>query len=427
MGRRIGNKFTVLSLFSGCGGMDLGFEGDFAVARQCVNLNIHRDWCSRTNALDHRLVQLKKTAFTTVFANDILRPAQNVWTNYFSGRGIDPDVFRLGSVVDLVKRHREGTTGVFPQNVDVVTGGFPCQDFSVAGKRLGFNSDKSHDGGKIIGGSVPGIESRGQLYSWMKEVISITEPNVFIAENVKGLVNLADVKRIIENDFRSINGDGYLVVEARTLNAAEYGVPQNRERVIFFGFKKSALTDEAARALSSEEIPEDYDPYPVKTHALPNAEKRNSLLVPAATVGSVLEGLKEPEVSDDLSQQKMSRAKYMGNHCQGQTEVDLDGLSPTIRSEHHGNIEFRRLSVEHGGRYIDELSSGMPERRLTVRECALIQTFPHDYDFVIDKGDRKVSASEAYKLVGNAVPPLLAYHIAMRLQENWKKYFGGEK
>ena len=99
--------------------------------------------------------------------------------------------------------------------------------------------------------------------------------------------------------------------------------------------------------------------------------------------------------------------------------------SPTIRSEHHGNIEYRRLSAEHGGKNANELEKGMAERRLTIRECARIQTFPDDYKFVLPAvgGEKSVSASDAYKLIGNAVPPLLAYHIAKRLEDNWDKYF----
>ena len=118
----------------------------------------------------------------------------------------------------------------------------------------------------------------------------------------------------------------------------------------------------------------------------------------------------------------------MGKHCQGQNEIKLDGIGPTIRSEHHGNIEFRRLSTEHGGIYMDELNTGKKERRLTIRECARIQTFPDDYEFVFRNNltNNSVSASEAYKLIGNAVPPLLGFHIAKRIETLWETYFGGE-
>ncbi len=118
----------------------------------------------------------------------------------------------------------------------------------------------------------------------------------------------------------------------------------------------------------------------------------------------------------------------MGKHCQGQSEINLNGVGPTIRSEHHGNIEYRRLSLEHGGTHKEELAKGLKERRLTIRECARIQTFPDDYEFILPSigNNKSVSASDAYKLIGNAVPPLLGFHIAMRLQENWELYFGSK-
>ena len=67
----------------------------------------------------------------------------------------------------------------------------------------------------------------------------------------------------------------------------------------------------------------------------------------------------------------------------------------------------------------------MKERRLTIRECARIQTFPDDYNFIQEgkNGYKNVSASDAYKLIGNAVPPLMAFHIAMRIQSLWNIYF----
>lgn len=420
---------NVLSLFSGCGGMDLGFEGGFQVITDSINQNINYHWI--TKKIDENWSILKQTRFKTVFANDIREDAQLAWRTYFGKRNISPNIYYLESIVDIVKKYRNVGDNLFPDNIDIVTGGFPCQDFSVAGKRQGFNSQKSHTGSSadIV---EPSVESRGQLYMWMREVVSITRPKVFVAENVKGLVNLGDVKEIIENDFRNIGENGYIVIPAKVLHSAEYGVPQSRERVIFYGFRRDALTEEALVELSRENISEVYDPYPIKTHFLPSITRSidDANKLPFVNVKKALVGLEEPENSEDLAQMSYSKAKYMGKHCQGQTEVNLDGISPTIRSEHHGNIEFRRLSLENGGRNVDELSQGLKERRLTVRECARLQTFPDDYEFVWranKKNNKKgLSASSAYKIIGNAVPPILGYHIAKRLEDNWSLYFKSE-
>lgn len=404
---------NVLSLFSGCGGMDIGFEGGFTCLRKSINEIMHPDWVVGG---DDRWVTLAPTEFETVFANDIRPDAKRAWVGFFEGRKANAEeIYHLDSIVDLVKKAKEGER-VFPDNIDVVTGGFPCQDFSVAGKRMGFDSKKSHNG-KMLSMDEPTIENRGHLYMWMKEVISITEPNLFIAENVKGLTNLGDVKSIIEHDFSNAGGDGYLVVPARVLYAPNFGIPQSRERVIFFGFKRNALTAEAARALSMEIIPEEYDPYPPCSHG--NGQ------MPFVTCSDILSDLAEPDESMDLAQQKYSKAKYMGKHCQGQVEIKLDTVAPTIRSEHHGNIEYRRLSAEHGGMHTEELAAGLPERRLSVRECARIQTFPDDYEFIIPKrvGRVGVSSSDAYKIIGNAVPCVLAYNIAKNIETKWGLYF----
>ena len=148
-------------------------------------------------------------------------------------------------------------------------------------------------------------------------------------------------------------------------------------------------------------------------------------LYPIVTCADAFIGLAEPDESSDISQKKYSQAKYMGSHCQGQTEIKLDSVGPTIRSEHHGNIEFRRLSAEHGGKHIEELEAGLKERRLSIRECARIQTFPDDYQFILKKTElnKGVSSSDAYKIIGNAVPCVLAYHIAKTIEAKWLLYF----
>ncbi|MCE2853946.1 MAG: DNA cytosine methyltransferase [Roseiflexaceae bacterium] len=408
----------VLSLFTGCGGMDLGFEGGFCVHRKSINECIHPHWMSETDA--HKTwIKLPTLHFETVFANDILPAAYKAYSQYFINVKGSNAVYWLDSIVSLVKRYQLGDDSIFPQ-VDVVTGGFPCQDFSVAGKRLGFDSHKGHHGRILSDEDEPTEENRGKLYMWMRKVVEITRPKVFVAENVKGLASLADVKKIIEADFRSIGDDGYLVITAPVLKAYEYGVPQSRERVIFLGFRKDALTNDALAALSQPEIAVEWNPYPLITHG------KSQGLMPFVTTGDVLSDLCEPEESSDYSHRAYSKAKWYGTHVQGQTEINLNGIGPTIRAEHHGNIEYRRLSSEHGGKHQEELIKGLPERRLSVRECARIQTFPDDYEFVRPRSvydDNLLSASEGYKVIGNAVPPLLAYNIAHRLDQLWPKLF----
>lgn len=377
------SKLKVLSLFSGAGGMDLGFEGGFPVFAKSVT---NPEWIDLDIGQDQ--VLLKPTMFETVFACDIRPSAKIVWENHFKR----PQTFHLESIVDLVRKHQAGLFK-FPDDISVVTGGFPCQDFSLAGKRRGFDSHKSHT--NVVDSNIPSIESRGMLYYWMREVINIVKPKVFVAENVKGLVSLGDVKDIIADDFRAI---GYHVLDPQVLHAGEFGVPQSRERVIFIGIRQDLIVDQAASS--------NLNLYPIPTHNL------KSQIV---TSKDVLGDLPDPENSSDLSHQAYSKAKWMGKHCQGQIEVKWEGLAPTIRSEHHGNIEFRRLSQDHGGKLSSEFNK--PERRLSVRECARIQTFPDTFDFVVNAPSGKVSGSEAYKLVGNAVPPLLAYHIAKQIEK----------
>lgn len=421
-------KKNLLSLFSGCGGMDIGFEGGFKTPKATLNAAIHKNWIAKE---DDFYYELRETIFETKFANDINSHAKTAWNDYFSRkRGYDLNgTYNIRSIVDVVKKYREGNKEIFPQNIEILTGGFPCQDFSIAGKRKGFNSHKDHKG-RIFEEDIPTEETRGKLYMWMKEVIEITLPKIFIAENVKGLANLGQVKDIIQADFSKIDGDGYLVLNPKVLHAGHYGIPQSRERIFFIGFKKSALTSKALDELSQKEITEKYSPYPTATHRL-NGEMHYSsyenLMNTFTKSKEVLLDLDEPENSKDLSQKHYSKAKFMGKHCQGQTEVNLEKLAPTIRAEHHGNIEYRRLSIENGGKHLKELKEGKKERRLTLRECARIQTFPDDFNFVLPSTEKRkrfaLSPSQGYKLAGNAVPPLLAYHIAKKIESNWSFYF----
>lgn len=405
-------KKLVASLFSGCGGMDLGFEGGFEVLRRSVI--DRKDIVGRKTS---KTIRLPETSFRTHFSCDVVKSTKAAWEGYFSAvRGTPSDCFHLESIVDVVKNLRSGENNYGLRNpkgksvVDVVTGGFPCNDFSVAGKRLGFESNKSHRGNRAFLNDElddPTAENRGMLYFWMKEFIAEVRPKVFYAENVKGLVSLGDAKRIIEHDFASIGDSSYFVLPVKVLKAVEFGIPQTRERVVFIGVDKTQLRPEVRKYITKfGSLPPQLDLYPSETHGLGR--------FPLVTAGEALGNLPDPDHSDDLSHQSYSRAKYMGK-MQGQAEVQDDRPGPTIRAEHHGNIEFRRLSRKNGGK-----NSGGPERRLSVRECARIQTFPDDFQFVIPG---KLSASDGYRAIGNAVPPLLAWRLADRLDEVWDQLF----
>lgn len=252
------------------------------------------------------------------------------------------------------------------------------------------------------------------MKSCSNDILYISFPCLEIYIILKGLVSLGDAKKIIETDFRNID-KGYCVVDAQVLKAWEYGVPQSRERVVFIGISRKYANPKILADIEKNSEKSAYYPYPIKTHG--------EGLQKTVTCKDAFVGLKEPDESTDAAQKAYSKAKYYGK-MQGSSEIDMDGVGPTIRSEHHGNIEYRRLSEEHGGKILSELNKGLQERRLSVRECARIQTFPDDYEFVFNDGTNKVNSSDAYKVIGNAVPPLLGYSIGKRLESLWNDLFG---
>ena len=314
-------KYSVVSLFTGCGGLDLGFRGGFSFLNKFY----------------------QKNNFEIIWANDIDKASCETFSKYFRHDIVCGDITEI-----LSGKHPPSLFDKpIPEYADVVLGGFPCQDFSNAGKRKGFNS------------------TRGLLYQSMVEVVERIKPLIFVAENVKGLTTMDDGKALskIVKDFEAL---GYTVTY-QLLTAADYAVPQVRNRIIIVGTKKGKL--------------------PSFEHPKPILDKQNWVSLKKA-IGD-LENLEEGAVANHF----WSKAKMFPG-TQGNTFVSSDRPGPTMRTEHHGNIEW------HWNK----------KRRLSAREAARIQSFPDDFIFY-------PSTSSAYKQIGNAVPPVMAWHIAKAVQE----------
>ncbi|MBF6977908.1 DNA cytosine methyltransferase [Aerococcaceae bacterium zg-BR22] len=334
-------KIKVASLFSGVGGMDLGFVGDFQYLGE----------------------EYEENPFEIVFANDIFKQAADVYEVNFNHKVLRKSIVDIEEELDLPK-----------EEVDIVLGGFPCQTFSYSGKRAGLSDE------------------RGQLYIQMIRVINHYKPKIFIAENVDGIRNSRknsageDIDKsaldIILDDFEKQGYD----VQYHVLTAADYGVPQMRKRVIIMGIRKDLGN------INNQYYPEKlYD----ETGELTGKKWRTSF----DGIDDLWDKVNNPNISNH-SCRDISKAKfYPDKKMQGNNKISAEKPSPTIRAEHHGNIEAHYRTT------LADPDNMAGWRRLSVRECARLQSFPDSFNFT-------TSASAAYKMIGNAVPPVMAWHIA---------------
>lgn len=295
---------TVISMFSGCGGMDLGFTGGF-------------EFLGR---------QYKSLPYKIIWANDVNVSACETYKRNLGSEIKAGDVWKL---IDTM-----------PQSADVIVGGFPCQDISINGNGAGVKG------------------ARSGLYRAMVEAIKTVKPKVFVAENVAGLLNQNQ-----EASYRQILSDfvglGYNL-HHQVYNAADYGVPQTRERVIFVGTTQQ-----------------------VKSFVPPVPEQTQDTWITAQQAISSLESLqKNPDINHIWSEANVSPE-------QGNRKLKANRPGYTIRAECHGNIQYHYQ---------------LP-RRISMREAARIQSFPDNFIFV-------AGLRETERQVGNAVPPVLAWHIA---------------
>lgn len=334
------NKPKLISLFSGCGGLDLGFE---------------------------------KAGFEKVWANDFDADAQAVYS------------LNLGDIDG--RDIRTVDEKEIPQG-DILTAGFPCQPFSSAGSRKGV------------------YDSRGMLYKECLRIIQDKMPKVIVFENVRGLLstkyidgrNLADV---IVEDLSAMNGVGYNVVH-KLLNASDYGVPQNRQRVFFVGVRKDLGTNFI------------FPPKQKKEHLT----LRHILDIPNTV---------KNQVDWVLSPQALEMIKYIPEGGSWKN-VPYEKLAPRFQrirddmKKYRSPNFYRRFSRDEINGTIT--ASAQPEncgiihptenRRYTIREVARIQSFPDDFLFIDDSPKNIVAM---YKVIGNAVPVSLAQSVALAIME----------
>lgn len=302
-------NYSVVSLFSGCGGMDLGFRGGFPFLGR----------------------KYAKHPFKIIWANELNQAACRTYRRNLS------ENIHCGDIWDYLK--------ILPTGADALIGGFPCQDLSINGKGLGINGKRSG------------------LYAAMVEAIEIVKPKVFVAENVKGLL-LKTRKESFLKIMEDFNSLGYEVSHA-LYHAANYGVPQGRERVFIVGTLKS-----------------------VEKFTPPAPEfSQEEWITAKEAIGDL-----ESADADENFNHVWSAANVSGE--QGNRRLVADRPGFTIRAECHGNIQFHY---------------SLP-RRISMREAARIQSFPDNFIF-----DSKLRETE--RQVGNAVPPVLAWHIAKSVAE----------
>ena len=289
---------------------------------------------------------------------------------------------------------------------DVIIGGPPCQGFSMAGAR-------------IRGGFID--DPRNYLFKHYFNVVKIVKPQIFIIENVKGLLTMskgAIFNEIVNlfSDNNNFGGDKYYV-HHKIVNGLDFGIPQHRERVIIVGIKNHDFDIETLFKQTYKQVSENHPdffkkvtvwdalsnmPHPTSTGECPAYPARSSYQIYLSNNAQMLYNNTATSHSD-ISIKRMQRVKQGNNwtslneeihsvHSGAYGRLEKDGFSPTITT---------RFDTPSGGKFIHPIE----DRTLTPREAARIQSFPDTFIFYGKK-------SSVCKQIGNAVPPKIAYFLA---------------
>lgn len=310
-------KLRVASLFCGCGGTDVGLLGGFDFLGKHYNAN----------------------NMEIVYANDHDEAACNVFEENFSIRPDRRDI-RIVKSEEL-------------PDFDILTGGFPCQSFSIIAqnpKRLGVKDDT------------------GKLFFEMCRILKEKQPKCFIAENVKGILS-ANGKSAFPLIIQEFEDSGY-TVQYKLMNAVNYGVPQKRQRVIIVGFRKDLCIN-----------------YEFPKELMVDEEK----FVPLKEV--ILDVVDEKYYFSDKAVHGMMRRREQMNKGRDQ---DINKPCNTVGA-HLAKVSLNSTDpvLKIGDRY----------RRFTPREVARIQSFPESF---------VLSGTEAsqYRALGNAIAPVMFWYVA---------------
>lgn len=322
--------FKVASLFSGCGGGDFGLKGGFSF--------LEREYA--------------KLPFTTVYSNEIDIKISKIFNENFN---IDCDVRDI----------REVSSDEIP-NHDILVGGFPCVSFSIVAqnpKRLGIKNDT------------------GKLFFEMCRILKAKQPMAFIAENVKGILsaNKGEAFPLIIKEFEDC---GYKV-KYQVLNAADYGVPQNRYRVLIVGIRKDLDLNYSfpqPTHLDADSLFSENTHVPLGQVIFPENEIDEKYYFSEKAVQGMLNAKKE--MNKGRAQDLTKPCNTVGAHL---AKISLNSTDPVLKID---------------GRF----------RRFTPREVARIQSFPDSYILTGAEGTQ-------YKALGNAIPPLLMWHVGKNLAE----------